>query len=149
MKNLLFILGVFFLIACEDTHENPEIIVETETTIEGHWVLYERGYSPGVGYIVEKVNDNPSSKITLTFEKEFSSNIKGLEQFKYYRVVMDSALDTQILALYKTNPGTIEPDVKSLEHSYYIELQEDDLKLSFRYCIEGCHMSFKRLVLND
>jgi hypothetical protein len=151
MKSLLFVLLLctFSFVACEEKDEKQTVIIETEPILHGHWILYERGYSPGVGYEIEKVNTNPPSRITLTLDKEFSSNITGLDKFKFYRTVVDPVNDMQVLVLYEEDPGDNIPDVTTLKHSYFIELKNDNLKLYFRYCIEGCHMAFKREILND
>jgi hypothetical protein len=143
---VILLVSIFSLIACED---KPEPDIETVPQLEGIWILYERGYSPGVGYHIEKINTNPPSRITLTWDRDFSSNINGLTQFNFYRVVMDSVHNRQVLALYEEDPSNETLDVDNLKNSYFIELEENKLKLYFRYCIEGCHMAFKREILND
>jgi len=145
---IILLASIFSILACEEKQE-PTVVTEAEPSLEGNWILYERGYSPGAGYNIEKVNSNPPSRITLTWDKDFSSNINGLTQFKFYRVVLDPVYDRQVLALYEDDPGNDEIDVNNLKQSYFIELEENKLKLYFRYCIEGCHLGFKKEILND
>jgi hypothetical protein len=147
---LFFLLvAIVSLTGCEEKHDRQPTIGEAEGALEGRWILYEKGYSPGMGYIVEKVNTNPPSQLTLTWDKDFSSNISELTQFKFYRVATDSAVNKQILALYEEDPGNSIPDSNTVKHSYFIELNGNELKLSFRYCFEGCHLAFKRQILTD
>jgi hypothetical protein len=73
----------------------------------------------------------------------FSSNIAGLEEYRYFVILQDQ--DMEVLALFENKPPK-NPDVGKLEHSYNILLQENGtVNLWFRYCIEGCHLGIRRV----
>jgi hypothetical protein len=106
-----------------------------ETTLTGTWSLYERGYSPGSGYIVEAVD--PGQTITFTSNREVTSNIQGLSDFHFYVVQND------VIGFFKEDPGP-SPGVEAFLHSYNIVFDDDNVKLVYRYCDEGCHLGLRR-----
>lgn len=106
--------------------------------LAGAWILSERGYSPGAGYIVEPVSPVPPQVIDFKSNGELSCSISGLTDYKFYAVSGD------IVALYKTDPGP-SPDSITFIHSYHFSVEGDQLKLGFRYCYEGCHLGFKKV----
>ncbi|HYG18224.1 MAG TPA: hypothetical protein VD816_04815 [Ohtaekwangia sp.] len=119
-------------------------------SLEGSWLLYERGYSPGAGYIIEPVPADPAKILTFGSNGELSANLESIKQFKYYRILDDPyAQEQKILALYTDDPGDEPQDISQLQHSYSITRTDNNLKLSFRYCIEGCHMSFRPIALEQ
>jgi hypothetical protein len=115
-----------------------------DESFTGQWLLYETGYSPGGTYIVNEVPLNPPQKIILISERMLTITVQGLEDYTYYKLLDDPNSEFNILALYKTDPGNDTPDISKLEHSYVMSYHEGSLKLSYRWCIEGCHMAFKR-----
>lgn len=143
-KTAVMLIVLFSILAfaftCEDNEKQDQ---PREEELTGTWQLYETGYSPGSGYITEQVPLNPPQLITLKENKELETNISNLTGFKYYAVLDDGNRQVKILALFKTKPdNTI--DITKLEHSYSIQFNEGKLKLSYRFCIEGCHMAFQR-----
>jgi len=55
-------------------------------------------------------------------------------------------VDTWLLFERGYSPGAGYYDVDNLEHSYWIEFQENGtVRLYFRWCIEGCHLGLRRL----
>ncbi|HKZ37639.1 MAG TPA: hypothetical protein VJ184_08325 [Chryseolinea sp.] len=138
MRFLNYIIFPFLIIvfySCDEKDDNPTI------QLTGSWLLYERGYSPGGGYITEAVSSEPAQ--VLIFETErMSSTVNGFESFKFYEILTDTATQTEFVALYKNRPS-IQNDESSPTYSF--DITGDTLKLYFRYCIEGCHLAFRRI----
>lgn len=138
MKNLLSLIFVVLLVFCCDRKDccgpqyNNELI--------GSWQLYEYGYSPGSEYIVEQVPAEPAQTITFKSDGRFSSTSDGLDQFNYYLVMEEFG----VLALFEDDPGNETQDVSKLKNAYDMRF-ENGLKLSYRWCIEGCHLGFRRM----
>jgi hypothetical protein len=142
MRFLNFIIFPFLIIAlssCDEKDDNPTI--ESTGELTGSWLLYERGYSPGAGYIVEAVPPTPR-QVLIFEEEEMSSSVSGLEDFKIYEVSTDTVTQTEFVALYKNSPP-LQDDAAS--PTYLFDISGDTLKLYFRYCIEGCHLAFRRI----
>lgn len=138
IRTLVIICVAFFAFAfsCEE-NENPEASIPLLT---GRWQVYERGYSPGAGYITEAVPARPEQTITFSANNRFTSNISGIKTYEYYRILTDESNQQQILALFKEDPGSAAINQDEIEHSYTIELNDNKLKLYFRWCFEGCHI---------
>ncbi|MBT1702214.1 hypothetical protein [Chryseosolibacter indicus] len=135
------VLSIISLASTCDDNESHVSQVEPKN-VAGRWVLYERGYSPGSGYITEQIPANPAQEITLEQTKRFTSNIQGLSDYKFYEILDDTNLQVKVLALFKAKPeGFVE--INNLEHSYNLEVKDGNLRLAYRFCIEGCHMAFK------
>jgi hypothetical protein len=118
---------------------------ESDTSISGQWLLYEYGYSPGAGYITEEVPLDPPQVINFLANRKMFTNIQNLKQYRYYRILEDKDQPYKILALYVGDPGSRHQNIYNLDHSYVIGLDKDKLTLSFRWCIEGCHLALKRI----
>ena len=115
-----------------------------DQSLTGSWLLYESGYSPGAGYITEEVPPFPAQTVTFHSGNKLSSNIEGLSDYNFYRVLDDEYSDDKVVGIYKTNPGNPH-DPLPYEHSYTIKFKDGNLFLHFRYCIEGCHMAFLKI----
>jgi hypothetical protein len=142
MRFLNFIISPFLIIvlnSCDEKDDNPTI--ESTAELTGSWLLYERGYSPGSGYIVEAVPPTPS-QVLIFEEEEMSSSVKGLEDFKFYEVSIDTVTQSEFVALYKNKPPLQDEETSP---TYLFDITGDTLKLYFRYCIEGCHLAFRRI----
>lgn len=140
MIRLFFILSMGIVLGACDDNGIPN------QNFSNAWLLYERGYSPGAGYITESVPDNPAQIIRLMEENRFSSNIEGLEKFGYYRILSDTTSDYPVLALFETSSEADKVlDINKLEHSYIMESTGDTMKLYFRWCFEGCHLGFRKM----
>src|SRR5690606_24788536 len=107
------------------------------------WLLVEEGHSPGAGYVTTPVPPEPAQVITFLPDSTFHSNIQGLEKFKYFEVWEDSVAAGTVLSLYEQQPSRV-PD-RSTASSYTVTFDNQMLKLSFRWCIEGCHMGFRAI----
>jgi hypothetical protein len=139
---ILFVLLIIFLFSCKDNDFNSSL----EQTLRGSWILYERGYSPGSGYIVNQIPDKPAQVIIFKSNNEMSTTIEGMTDFKFFLVAFDSIAKQKVLALYQDFPtDDLKNPPKYYNHSYTVREEGDKLKLYFRFCIEGCHMAFKRL----
>lgn len=130
---------LFLSFSCDENKVNPLINKELVNT----WLLFERGYSPGAGYITDEVSPNPAQTMSFQPDGQFSSTIEGLRDYKYYSVIQDST--QEVLALYFDQPSASDQELENLTHSYNIEFTEDAVKLYFRWCIEGCHMALRPL----
>ena len=142
-RNFIYILIVnvaFLLAGCQ---EDDCCFIDPDTPIVGTWLLTERGYSPGSGYITDPVEPEPAQVMSIDTDGGFSSNIRGLEEFGYFRILEDS--QSEVLALFRV-PTSGDLDLDRLEHSYNIQFQDDgSVKLYFRFCFEGCHLGFKKM----
>ncbi len=126
------------LTGCEDEF----CCIDPENEILDTWLLFERGWSPGGGYFIDPVSADPPQTMQIRSDGRFSSNIDGLEKYRYFAILQDQ--DREVLALFEDKPPK-DPDVNKLEHSYIIEFQENGtVRLFFRYCIEGCHLGLRR-----
>jgi len=139
-KFTLYIVAMailFLTFSCEDNQVNPLVNKQLIDT----WLLFERGYSPGAGYITDQVSPDPAQTMSFQSDGQFSSNIDGLQDFKYYSVIQDST--QEILALHEKVPTPADQELENLVHSYAIEFTEDAVKLYFRWCFEGCHLALR------
>jgi len=137
----LFLVLLGFAFSCqEDGGISRKRIVDQ--TLQGSWLYVEYGHSPGYGYFTDKVSANPPQTIRFEEDLTLSTNITGLTDYKFYRVLEDTVHQSTVVAFYKEDPGNQPQDVSHLSHSYSVIWTEDLLKLAYRWCIEGCHMSF-------
>jgi len=133
---------IIILLMAMSCTENNDLGPGSE--LKGTWRLYERGYSPGAGYVTEPVQPIPAQRLSLGGNYKMSTNIDNLLEYKYYRLIDDPNSESTILAFFKADPGSTPIDVTELDHSYNIEHENGNLKLMFRFCIEGCHLGFSR-----
>jgi hypothetical protein len=124
--------------ACEE-ERNCCVILKTDE-LQGTWLLFETGYSPGGGNIVEDIPAIPVQ--TIKFEDgTIVSTTQGMEEIRFYKILSDTVHNNSpYLAFYKD-----DPEIDSPLSTVSFELQNSILKLSSRWCIEGCHMGLKRL----
>jgi hypothetical protein len=137
---LLFVIAS----ACEEK-DCCSIQEEGRNDLTGSWLLYEWGYSPGAGYITENVSQIPPQTITFHDDGTISSSVDGWKPHLFYLVLSDpSQPDLSVLALFDTLPD--QPvDINDLQNSYLITFDDGKLKLSFRWCVEGCHLGFRAI----
>jgi hypothetical protein len=149
----LFILGVLILTAVSTScqEDAPEIECcspfNKATSLTGNWQVFERGYSPGDRYIIEEVPASPAQNMSFGVDNTFSSNITGLEDYSFFKLLEDSNIEGGIvLALFAEIADMKSADPVNLEHSYSLEQYSDgNIKLGFRYCFEGCHLALKKV----
>lgn len=149
----LFILGILILTALSTSCQEDEPEIECclpfdiATSLSGEWQVYERGYSPGDRYIIEEVPNTPEQNMSFETENVFSSNITGLEDYSYFKIFEDSHIEEgMVLALFSELLDMQEADPDQLEHSYTLEeYSNGNIKLGFRFCIEGCHLALKKV----
>lgn len=113
-------------------------------SLEGSWLLVERGVGPGSGYYTTPVEENPPQMITFFNGGKVASNIKNLSKYKYYMILDDKKQGTEVVAFFR-KPPMKEQSLEDLEHSYSIVWEENKVKLWFRFCVEGCHIGLRRL----
>ena len=143
--NILSILSLLlvFAFSCEEKDRSVIPQAEGRESLTGSWLLYEKGLSPGSGYITKNIPSLPPQVITFHDNGSLFSTVNGLDEYKFYLVLNDpTEPDNKILALFKTMPSN-EQDTSHLEHSYFVTFAEGRLRLAFRWCIEGCHLAFK------
>jgi hypothetical protein len=122
MRIAFFVLFFASLAGCN--HPADTFVPESE--IQGAWILFEQGYSPGSGYIINPVSEDPLD-------------------YRFYRIDKNTS-DTWELWLYKSEPDPLK-DPEPTRLMYNVEFENGNLKLSPAFpsrCIEGCHMGFKR-----
>ena len=136
--NMLLLLTAVLALSCEEKECCANEDEDGANAISGAWLLIERGYSPGAGYVIEPVSSVPPQIIKFKSDGSLSCTVDGLTDYKFYSVKGD------VVGLFKTNPGP-EPDSLAFTHSYNITFEDGNLKLGFRYCYEGCHMGFKKV----
>lgn len=111
--------------------------------IEGNWRVYESGYSPGAGYVVDEVSANPLKFVRFGEDQRFESNYEGFTDINYYKITEES--QQPVLWLYQEEPqGELRVD-DELVYKYFVSQENNKLKLSYAYCIEGCHIGLSRL----
>jgi hypothetical protein len=152
MKKISFtilIAIIFAHSACEES-DLPKF-EEVSGGLQGSWLLYERGYSPGDRYIVEQVPSHPAKYIVFLDNKRMIINLDGNAGQKFYKVLEDPdpAFSQPVIAFFDREEELDNATIDNLNESYMMTLSENNLKLSFRYCIEGCHMAFKRVANTD
>ena len=137
---LLFVIAS----ACEEK-DCCRIQEDGRNTLTGSWLLYERGYSPGAEYITENVSLLPPQTVTFHDDGTISSSVEGWKAHQFYLVLNDpSQPEVSVLALFNTLPD--QPvDTTALQNSYVITFHDGKLKLSFRWCFEGCHLGFRAI----
>jgi hypothetical protein len=140
MRNLVFLFLILAVSGCNRGSDNDQY--GYQPALQGIWLLTERGYSPGSGYIVEPVPPLPAQTITISGRNTFSSNMQGFEDFKFYEIVADNS-ETPSLNLYIDDP---EAEVRKVEihNAFRIVLNGSDLKLMQIGCFEGCHLGFRK-----
>src|SRR6185295_16282046 len=108
---------------------------EDQSSLMGSWLMDERGYSPGAGYIIEKVAPIPAQKITFRLGNKMTSTVDNLAHFRFYSTEDDTLSDDKIVKFYISEP--YHATVATPSYSY--EITEGRLTLRYRYCFEGCH----------
>lgn len=147
MRNSInyFAIALLTLVLSCNNNQDCCLPVGDLDNLLGNWQVYERGFSPGAGYIIEEVPAEPQQTITFEGNDRFVSNYSGLEEYSYFNILKDSSGEN-ILALYKTKSDfKNNQDPADLAHSYIINYEDGNLKLYFRYCIEGCHIGITKL----
>lgn len=135
MKKITFIVIVLAAMGCDDCCNE----LSDGNSLQGKWQLVEIGYSPGAGYVTEKIED----RIFLEFgsDHKFTSDYEGLEDINFYQIIEES--DMSVLELFPTVPNENDPD--QLAYKYYMSFDDNMLKLMYAYCIEGCHLGIEKI----
>ena len=145
-KNVSIILLTLLIVTSFNSCLDPGAQLEGEhVNFLGTWLEFEYGYYPGGGYIVEPVDPDPAFTMTFSKSLKFSTNIDGLENYKHYRLIDDTANDQLILALFEKNPTSSDLALNKLKHSYNVTLEGDEIKLYYRFCFEGCHIGLRKI----
>lgn len=135
----LFASLVLFVAACN----SDTVSVEQSEALEGEWLLTEVGYSPGDSYITKPVSADPPQVLILASDSTMRSTLPDLEKFKYYAIVDDTVSKSKVIGFFELKTE-LTNKIDELQHSYSIIMEGSKLRLNYRYCIEGCHLGFKR-----
>ena len=103
--------------------------------LAGTWLFYEQGYSPGSGYIINKIPAKPQQTLTFTADRKVHAQGDGLN---YYQSFSRFTLDTLNTAV------RIHYSPSETNYSEGIYLKNDTLRL-YQSCVEGCHSGFVRI----
>ena len=143
MKSIFhLLLAVTFVSGCVEKEVMCCAIPETQP-LNGDWLFFERGYSPGGGYVTESIPAEAAQKLKLTDGKVLST-VEGWENFRFYRILNDTVYHSPYIAFYNLDPASQPSD----SSTFSFELEGNILTLRFRWCIEGCHMAFKKIAHN-
>jgi hypothetical protein len=132
-KLLVIIIILSGLLSCRSNDVSP-----TGTGLLGTWLYIECGYSPGAGYIIDKIHPFPPQTISFDATGEVTAagkDLGNLTQAHYYRI--DSTIYGIHLVLLKNRE---DPTGDTLG----MTIRGDTLKLS-PPCYEGCHYGFLRI----
>lgn len=135
MKHFTLIAIILLAVACDDCCSE----LSDGNDLQGKWKVVEVGYSPGAGYITEKMED--SRFIQFGSDHEFTSNYEGLEDIAYYRITESD--EGVMLELFPETPKEADPD--QLVYKYRMSFEDSMLKLMYAYCIEGCHIGIQKV----
>lgn len=137
---IVLMLGVLF--SCEE--KDCCVLGEGEANVlTGTWLLVERGYSPGAGYVIEPVSPSPAQTLTFKSNGQMTSTLEGMSDYKFYFIEDNPEPEQRIVAFYKRFPGG-SPGPSTFTMSYHFSFEGNNLKLYFRYCIEGCHLELRK-----
>lgn len=135
MKKFTFIAILLLAIGCDECcNELPD-----GSDLIGKWQVVEVGFSPGAGYITNKVTE--SRFVEFGDDHGFNSNYDGLEDIRFYRI--NNEEEMPVLELFPNVPKENEPD--QLVYKYWLSMDEDMLKLAYVYCVEGCHIGIRKI----
>ena len=132
-----FVLVIVLIVPAACAEEKDSDPISEGDELSGSWILVEHGYSPGRGYIVEEVPEKPAQIITLTAGK-ITTTMVGFKQLTHYEVLTDSTTNTPYMAFHSSDPN-------QESQNFSFSLTKTELKLYFRWCIEGCHLAFRKL----
>ncbi len=133
---------VISMASCDDNSGSPYDEEHGDQTLTGTWVLFERGYSPGFGYIVEEVKDGQT--LTLRSNGTLRTNLTDIRDFKFYYVHNAVNPVETVIAFFEEDPGP-SPDPSTFRTSYNVTFDGNTVRLGYRYCFEGCHLGFRRV----
>ncbi|GAB4021137.1 hypothetical protein GCM10028808_65050 [Spirosoma migulaei] len=133
MNRWLIILTLLaILINC---HSDDSIIPIQGSGLPGTWQLFERGYSPGAGYIIDKIPSKPEQYVTFTADGHLQAqgdNLKTYQAFSRFRL---DSLNQMIRIRFIPSAS---------EYTEQVYLSSDTLRL-YQSCFEGCHLGFLRI----
>lgn len=118
--------------------------VEDPIKITGAWLLYELPYPPGTEQTPLGIPSNPPQ--TLTFgENTVSSTVEGLEPFRFYKILTDTASARQYIAFHTRDPNIHDDSFSLNVPGYYFTVTSYGLTLELRGCTNDCYLYFDRI----
>jgi hypothetical protein len=140
MRTTGFIALALLIISCD---RSMDASMTSAEDLQGVWLLYERGYSPGAGYITEPVAANPPQTITFIDNRQIVNTLDGSQAYKFYTAERDAADQITRLKLFMTDPDLPQVEGDRIAE-FIVEQTQDTMKLMQIGCIEGCHLGFRR-----
>lgn len=140
MKPYFYVLILLIIAAFGCNESGNEFFKDND--LLGEWQIYESGYSPGGGYVIDEVPADPLRYVRFGEDQEFESNYEGLEGVHFYSIVEENGRPT--LHLYQNEPGDRVPGDQQMAYKYRMAMDKDKMKLMYSYCIEGCHIGLRR-----
>jgi hypothetical protein len=133
---------LIILSSCKDAVTEPVCCLPEGISIEGTWLLFEQGYSPGGGYIINEVPAEPAQTITFGPGNKMTSTVAGWEQYVSFDIANGATIHSFVLKFHKL-PSSQEN--ATLESIVSFEGDGNEMRISNPMCIEGCHDGFKRI----
>ncbi|GAB3953865.1 hypothetical protein GCM10028805_38450 [Spirosoma harenae] len=131
-----YLISLFLMVSMITCHSNSDVQPVRGQGLAGTWLLYETGYSPGAGYIVDKVPTSPQQTLTFTADGKIQAQGDKLKSYQSYtQFSLDSTANGVHIRYAPTNNAT---------YFERVTVRNDTLTLS-PPCIEGCHSAFIRI----
>ena len=113
------------------------------SSIEGTWLLFEQGYSPGGGYFINEVPAEPAQTITFGPGNRMTSTVSGWEQYVSFDLSNGTTVNSFVIRFHKL---PFAGENRTLESHVSFEEGGNKMRLSSpMMCIEGCHSGFRRI----
>ncbi|WP_460960318.1 hypothetical protein [Spirosoma litoris] len=127
---ILSLLGIL-----SNCHSNNSITPVYGQGLSGKWLLVEQGYSPGAGYIIDKIPAASQQILVFTDDRRVQAQGDKLRSYQFYT---QFRLDTtnQVVLIH------FSPSING--YSEQVSLSNSTLKL-YPPCVEGCHLGFIRI----
>jgi hypothetical protein len=152
LNSILLIIIALVQSNCDKSFNEDHLIKEEhcefltitgEPSILGKWQVYEKGYSPGHEYIIEKIPSVPAQTVDFKPHNVLVTNILG--DYSFYYVLRHPTTGENIIALFTSQQNQEDIKIDELEVSYLLsQCRNGNIRLSFRYCYEGCHLGLKK-----
>lgn len=143
MKKIVYAyLSILLLLINGCNNDSPSPAGDTQQ-ITGTWLLTETSYSIGGPLIKEPVAAMPPQLIAFKSDNTISSTLKGFN-LKFYKLTVDTTYQQKVVTFYDQDPTKMSDETGS-SYGYFIDDSGRSMEMGFRWCTEGCGMSFNRI----